>query len=162
MKMRTPSIQRMLLAAALILLTGCGTAFREPTVTLQDVRLAGIGARGGTLMVDVEVMNPNRFALSTDRLRYQLAIAQTGRDTTWFDLATGLYEEPISIGPGQTGYLRVPVEFTYTGLGGAAASIMRAGTFNYRATGSVDLRTPVGTYQVPFRRSGMVSLLGVQ
>jgi LEA14-like dessication related protein len=160
--MLTRPIRRTILAAALLLLTGCGSAFREPTVTLQDVRIAGIGATGGTLMVDVEVMNPNRFALSTDRLRYQLAIADTRRDTTWLDLAAGTYEEPISIGPGQTGYIRVPVEFSYAGLGGAAVSIMRAGTFNYRATGFVDLRTPVGTYEVPFRRGGMVSLLGVQ
>jgi hypothetical protein len=54
------------------------------------------------------------------------------------------------------------VEFTYTGLGGAATSLLRAGTFNYRATGTVDVRTPLGSYDIPFRRGGMVTLLGAR
>jgi LEA14-like dessication related protein len=154
--------------AAVVLLLGLAACtsrvFRQPNVTLETVQLAGLGLRGGTLLVNLEVTNPNRFALSANQLRYQLAIADTEatRDTTWFDLASGTHPEQFTVGPGQTANVQVPIEFTYAGLGGAAASVLRAGTFNYRATGVVDVRTPVGTYEVPFRRGGMVSLLGTR
>lgn len=152
-------------AAVLLLATlgACGgSVFRQPEVSLENVHLAGLGLRGGTLMVNVEVTNPNRFALSANQLRYQLAIADTesSRDTTWLDLASGTYAEQFTVGGGQTAQVQVPIEFTYAGLGGAASSVLRAGTFSYRATGIVDVRTPVGTHEVPFRRAGIVTLLG--
>jgi len=154
-----------LLAGTFLLVAGCATAgFRQPEVTLENVQLAGLGFRGGTLIVHLEVTNPNRFALTSNQLRYQLAIADTesSRDTTWLDLASGTFAEPFSVAARGTEYLQFPVEFTYAGLGGAAASLLRVGTFNYRASGTVDVRTPVGSYEVPFRRSGMVSLLSTR
>lgn len=154
---------RSIVGSALILaLAACGTAFQQPEVRLEGVQLAGLGLRGGTLMVNVEITNPNRFTLSANELHYQLAIADTEAtsDTTWVDLASGTYAEPFAVGGGATERVQVPVEFTYAGLGGAASSILRAGTFNYRATGTVDVRTPLGSREVPFRRGGMVTLLG--
>jgi LEA14-like dessication related protein len=157
------TLARFYFLFGLLLLAGCGSrVFQEPQVTLQSVHLAGLGLRGGTLMVNVEITNPNRFALSASEVRYQLAIADTDspRDTAWVDLASGRYAEPMSVGSGQTEIFQVPVEFSYTGLGGAGASLLRAGTFNYRASGVVDVRTPVGSYEIPFRRGGMVTLMG--
>lgn len=144
-------------------LTGCGGAvFTQPEVTLRDVQLAGLGLRGGTLLVDVQISNPNRFALSANSLDYELSIAdaEAPGDTVWYDFASGRYEEDFSVGAGETGSVQIPVEFSYSGLGGAASSLLRAGTFNYRATGMVDVRTPLGSREVPFRRRGMISLLG--
>lgn len=148
--------------ALLALVTGCGSVFEQPQVNLQSVQLAGLGLRGGTLLVNLQIMNPNNFTLSANQLEYQLAIADTEvtNDTTWLDLANGLYTEPFSVGGGATENVQIPVEFTYSSLGGAATSILRAGTFSYRATGKVEVRTPLGTREVPFRRGGMVSLLG--
>lgn len=139
----------------------CGRAFQQPEVALQSVQLAGLGLRGGTLMVNLEITNPNRFSLTANELDYLISIAQTetAGDTTWFDLASGTHAESFTVGASDTGTLQVPVEFTYSGLGGAAASLLRAGTFNYRAIGTVDVRTPVGSFDVPFRRGGTVTLL---
>lgn len=144
-------------------LAACGGGvFQQPQVTLQNVQVAGLGLRGGTLMVNLQIANPNRFALNANELEYQVAIAETDSpsDTTWIDLASGVYAEPFSVGAGATEVVQIPIEFTYSGLGGAASSVLRAGTFNYRATGTVEVRTPLGTREVPFRRGGMVSLLG--
>ena len=155
---------RLLVGILLILaVPACGSgAFQQPDVRLEGVQLAGLGLRGGTLMVNVEITNPNRFSLSANQLHYQLAIAdnESTRDTVWVDLASGTYDEPFSVSAGATERVQIPVEFTYAGLGGAASSILRAGTFNYRATGTVDVRTPLGSREVPFRRGGMVTLLG--
>ena len=115
-------------------------------------------------MVNVAIQNPNPFTLSAEQVRYSVSIADTGTpsDTTWMDLATGVYEEDFSVAGGETESVQVPVEFTYAGLGSAASSLLRAGTFTYRASGAVDVRTPLGGYEVPFERDGMVTLLGAR
>lgn len=154
------------LAVALVAgLAGCGGGvFTQPEVSLSNVELAGLGLRGGTLLVDVQITNPNRFSLSANSLDYELSIAdaddEVPGDTIWYDFASGRYDEDFTVGAGATESVQIPVEFSYSGLGGAASSLLRAGTFNYRATGMVDVRTPLGSREVPFRRRGMISLLG--
>ena len=143
-------------------LTACASAiYQQPRVTLENVHIAGLGLRGGTLVVNLEVTNPNRFALNAEQLEYQVEISdrESAADSTWVDLTSGVYDEPFSVAAGATEMVEIPIEFSYSGLGGAASSLMRAGTFSYRATGTVDVRTPLGRYEVPFRRGGMVSLL---
>lgn len=163
--MRVARISSLVAATLLLTLAACGRGiFQQPEVTLQNVQLAGLGLRGGTLIVDVHVANPNRFALNATQLDYELSIADSNipGDTTWMDLASGTYAEPFSVGAGEAQSVQIPVEFSYTGLGGAAGSLLRAGTFSYRAEGTVDVRTPLGSYDVPFRRGGTVTLLGTR
>ena len=162
--MGTSRSQRIVLSLlAALLLSACGgRVFRQPQVTLENVQIAGLGLRGGTLLVSLQVFNPNRFALNANQLNYALQLnnPQTPGDTTWLDFAEGTYEEPFSVAAGDTGRVEIPVEFTYAGLGGAAGSLMRSGTFTYRASGTVDVRTALGSYAVPFNRRGTVTLLG--
>lgn len=157
---RTRAVWLVLFA---VLLGACGgRVFRQPQVTLESVQLGGLGLRGGTLLVSLEVVNPNRFALNANELTYalQLSDPEAAGDTAWLDFANGTYDQPFSVGAGDTARVEIPVEFTYSGLGGAAGSLLRSGTFTYRATGSVDVRTPLGSYDVPFSRRGTVTLMG--
>lgn len=164
--MRVRSSARAALALlAVFLLASCGSfGFRQPRVTLEGMQLAGLGLRGGTLMVNLRVENPNAFSLNAQRLRYDLAVrdADAAGDSAYIPFATGTYEQPFSVGGGETRTVQIPVEFSYGGLGGAASSILRAGTFNYRANGSVDVDTPIGTRTVPFTKRGMVTMSGVR
>lgn len=152
----------LLLAVALIASACGGRVFKQPQVTLENVQIGGLGLRGGTLIVNLQVANPNPFALNADQLTYDLALADPEEqgDSAWIDFARGTHEQSFSVGSGDTATVQVPVEFTYAGLGGAANALLRNGTFSYRATGSVDVRTPLGTYAVPFRKRGTVTLLG--
>lgn len=157
---------RFRLGALLVLVTllaACGgRVFKQPQVTLDNVQIGGLGLRGGTLLVNLRVVNPNAFALNADRLAYDLALANPGEesDSAWIDFASGTHEESFSVASGDTATVQVPVDFTYAGLGGAANALLRNGTFGYRAKGSVDVRTPLGTYAVPFSKRGTVTLLG--
>jgi LEA14-like dessication related protein len=164
--MRHPALLRSTLALALSLLaSGCaGSVFNQPEVTLETVQVGGLGLRGGTLLVSLQVINPNRFALNADQLNYQLSLrdADETADTTWVDFATGSYDERFSVPARDTAVVQIPVEFTYSGLGAAAGSLLRAGTFTYRASGTVDVRTPLGRHEVPFRKRGTVTLLSSQ
>jgi LEA14-like dessication related protein len=161
---RISSFRSALLLLLLGLVVACGSVFNEPEVTLQTVQVGGLGIRGGTLLVSVQVINPNSFSLSADQLSYQLSVSdpEQPEDTTWIDFASGTYDQGFSVGARDTAVVQVPVEFSYAALGAAAGSIARAGTFTYRASGTVDVRTPLGTRQVPFRKRGTVALLGAQ
>lgn len=152
-------------AAVLLVATlaACGgSVFRQPQVTLDNVRLGGLGLTGGTLLVSLEVINPNRFALNANELRYELSLSDPDEasDTTWIPFAEGTYDQPFSVPSGDTARVQIPIEFTYAGIGSAANSLLRRGTFTYRARGTVDLRTPLGGYDVPFSKRGTVTLLG--
>lgn len=151
------------LSLLLLSAPGCGSAaFEQPEVTLQGVRIAGLGMRGGTLLVNLAIQNPNPYALAANSVRYDVAVAdmQPTGDTTWVALAAGAYDQQLSVRPGETAEVEVPVEFTYAGLGGAASSLLQSGTFAYRATGVVDVSTPIGVREFPFRRDGVVALTG--
>lgn len=157
---RFPHVMIILLA---VLLAGCGSAlFQEPDVDLEGVQLGGLGLRGGTLIVNLRIVNPNRFTLSADELTYDLAVADPDEpgDSSWIDFASGTYEESFSVGARDTSMVQIPIEFSYSALGSAASSILSAGTFDYRASGSVSVGTPVGRYEIPFKKRGIVTLMG--
>jgi LEA14-like dessication related protein len=150
--------------AAVVLLAGCGSIVHQPKVTLENVQIGGLGLRGGTLLVNLRVENPNGFTLSANQLTYDLAIrdpeASASPDTSWIDFANGVYDQPFSVGGHETRTVQVPVEFSYSGLGSASSALLRNGTFTYRARGSVDVKTPLGTQAVPFTKRGTFSMMG--
>lgn len=152
-----------LLVALALVASGCGSSvFQQPEVTLENVQIGGLGLSGGTLLVEVEVVNPNRFALTANQLSYDLELRRPGEsgDTIWIDFASGVFDESFTVAAGDTGRVQIPVEFSYAAIGSAANSLLRSGTFAYRARGTVDVRTPIGNRGVPFTRQGTVSLLG--
>lgn len=160
------ALTRGLPVLLLLLLAACGgSTVRQPEVTLEGVQLGGLGLRGGTLLVNVKVYNPNRFALNANELRYDLSISQDAagaQDADWVDFASGTYDRSFAVGGRDTAHVQIPVEFSYSGFGSAASSILRSGTFTYRANGEVDVRTPLGTFAVPFNRRGTVTMAGVR
>lgn len=158
-------LRAFVVASLGVLLGGCASAlYEQPEVTLEAVQVAGLGLRGGTLLVDIQVVNPNRFALNANQLQYELALSDpaAGADTTWVDFAKGTYDQPFSVGAGATERVQIPVEFSYSGISAAGGSILNRGTLAYRATGSVDVRTPIGTRQVPFRKRGTFTMAGMR
>ena len=162
---RSRTMRRLVGVGLALLATGCGGAiFKQPEITLESVQIGGLGLSGGTLVVDLQVVNPNRFNLSSNRLNYELDLRseEADSDTSWVDFANGAYEQPFTVRGGETAHVQIPVSFSYSGLGAAAGSMLRRGTFTYRASGTADVRTPLGTHQVPFRKTGTVTLLGTR
>jgi LEA14-like dessication related protein len=162
---RFRTVRGVLAVGLALAATGCGgSIFKQPEITLESVQIGGLGLSGGTLVVDLQVVNPNRFALSSNRLAYELDLREEegGSDSTWVDFANGTYEQPFTVRGGETAHVQIPVSFSYSGLGAAAGTMLRRGTFTYRASGTADVRTPLGTHQVPFRKTGTVTLLGTR
>jgi LEA14-like dessication related protein len=157
--MRIPSTFRHAAPAALsaALLAGCATlgrqVFEQPVVTFKDVSVRGIGLQGGSLDVLLNVYNPNRFKLDATRLTYRVLVDSVA-------LGTGALDQQFVVQSGDSAVVRLPVQFSFAGLGAVGRQLLRAGAVNYRVLGDVTVSTPIGSFTRPFDRTGQFTSLG--
>jgi LEA14-like dessication related protein len=143
--------------AAALAVSACSGAVRRPEIELEGVTLGSVGFSGGTLVANIRVHNPNRFTLRAQNLRYQLFLrknAAATADSAWTRFADGVYPDTLTVHAGQTRTFGIPISFSFGQLAGAGRSLMDYGRVDYRAEGTVDVRTPVGLRNVPFHKNG--------
>ena len=145
----------MAVAVAVAGTAACKTVGRqmlkEPVVTLQDVRLVGAGMTGGTLDIMLNVYNPNDFRLDGSRITYRVFIDSTS-------LGGGSLDQKFTVPNGDSTQIKLPMTFTYAGLGAAARQLQNQGSVNYRVTGEIEVATPIGTFTRPYDQSGRYSV----
>ncbi len=155
--MATSTRTRAASVLALTLLAGCATlgrqVFEAPVVNFKDLRVNGLGLQGGSIDVLLNVYNPNRFNLNATRLTYRLMVDSV-------PLGTGALDQRFVVQSGDSAEVRLPVAFTYSGLGAAGRQLMRSGTVNYRVLGDVTVATPLGNFTRPFDRTGHFTSFG--
>lgn len=127
--------------------------FQQPRVSVQDVRLTGIGLTGGSLDVLVNVDNPNDFRLDATRMTYRLLI-----DT--LPLANGIVGSPFTVDAKRSNQVRIPVNFTFAGLAAAGRTLLNTGSAPYTVTGDVTVGTPLGNFTLPYSSTGRITSLG--
>ncbi|HET7457551.1 MAG TPA: LEA type 2 family protein [Gemmatimonadaceae bacterium] len=136
--------------------SGCASlgrqVFKEPVVNFQQLSINGLGLTGGSLDVVLSVYNPNNFKLDATRLTYNLMI-----DSVRF--GTGALDQKFTVQSGDSTIVRLPVAFTYAGIGEAGRQLINTGTVNYRVTGDVTVGTPLGSFTRPYDRSGRYTAL---
>lgn len=141
----------LLAASTALLLAGCAalgrSTFREPVVTLRSVAVTGVSLAGGSMEVELQVANPNRYALDAPALRYRL-------DVDTVQVATGELEGRFRVEARDSAVVRLPLQFTFRGLGAAGRSLLLSGTVPYRVRGDLTVSTPLGTFTQPFDRAG--------
>ncbi len=138
-------------------LAGCATigrqVFNQPIVTFKDVRFNGLGLQGGSVDVILNVYNPNHYGLSAQRLDYQVLVDST-------QLGTGAITQSFGVGGNDSSEVRLPVTFSYSGLGSAGRALMSRGVVNYRVLGNITVGTPLGKFTRPFDRTGQYNSIG--
>jgi LEA14-like dessication related protein len=146
----------------LLAITQACSPYRKPTIELEGIELGSVGLSGGTLLVNVRVENPNSVGFRAQNLAYELFL-RTPRDSTdqqgWERVRAGTYEEDIVIRARETRTVQIPVEFRLSDLGPVASQVMRTGRFDYRVSGTVDVRAAGRSRTVPFRKTGSMSLM---
>ena len=150
-----------LAAAALvaIALAGCASlgalgGFKEPIVSFKDLRVRGLGLTGGSLDAYLNVYNPNGFRLDATRLTYKVTV---GNDA---QLGTGVLDSRFTVQDKDSTTVRIPIDFTYAGIGAAARQMMQSGSVPYNVAGDVTVATPVGNFTVPYSGTGRFSAFG--
>jgi LEA14-like dessication related protein len=142
---------------AVFAIAGCASlglgGFQQPVVTFKDLRVRGLGLSGGSLDAYLNVYNPNGFKLDATRLTYTVSVDQN-------QLGTGALDSRFTVQDKDSTTVRIPIEFTYAGIGGAARQMMQSGSVPYTVTGDVTVATPVGNFTVPYSGTGRFSAFG--
>lgn len=145
---RMGALVLVMVAVALSACASLGRAvFREPVVDFRELRVNGLGVSGGSLDLVLGVYNPNNFQLQATRFTYRLVMDSV-------HVADGALDETFVVQSGDTSLVRIPVSFTYAGLGQAASQLIRSGTVNYRVVGDVTVATPLGNFTRPYDQAG--------
>lgn len=150
-------MKRLAVVALALAVAACSAlgraAFQNPIVNLRDVRVLGLGTQGGNLEVQLSVYNPNNYRLDATRLTYRVFVGDS------VGVANGAIDTQTSVQAGDSTVVRVPVAFTYSGVGAAAMQLMRTGSVNYRVAGDVTVGSVVGNFTVPYNATGQFNAL---
>lgn len=151
-------MKKIAVVAVALTLAGCSAlgraAFQNPVVSLRDVRVLGLGTTGGQLEVQLGVYNPNQYRLDATRLTYRVFVGDS------VGVASGALDTQTTVQAGDSTIVRVPIAFTYSGVGAAAMQLMRTGSVTYRVGGDVTVGSPVGNFTVPYNTTGQFNTMG--
>ncbi len=139
------------LSGSFVLMTGCASlvekVVQEPKVTFAGVDVRDFKQEGGTVLVRLQVENPNSFALKIDDLKYELEVG--GKH-----LSTGQLAEPASVkGNGKT-IVPIPIPIKFNDLFASAMDFIQKRTTKYRVKGEARF----GLINVPFDQKGDLKL----
>jgi LEA14-like dessication related protein len=145
--------------AVVLALTGCATlgalgGFKEPIVNFKNVEIKGLGLTGGSVDIVLSVYNPNGFKLEGTRLTYNL---QAGDNV---QVGTGVLDSRFTVQDRDSTIIRLPLDFTYSGIGSVGRSILNTGSVNWRVLGDLTVATPIGNFTRPYDRTGRFTASG--
>ena len=155
--MRIPKF--LTIIAAVGLLTGCATVlqqlqFSRPSLDLESIQVTGFSLAGGSVDLILDVFNPNSYDLNTMRVEVGIDLEGTHfGDVSW--------EEPVTLPSEEHATVRVPLSFTWSGIGAGARGILTKGGVNYALDTRLFLDTPLGDRAVGFETTGEVPLLEI-
>lgn len=145
-------MRKLVVLALTLTAVACSTlgraAFQNPVVNLRDVRVLGLGTSGGQLEVQLGVYNPNSYRLDATRFTYRVFVGDS------VGLANGILDTRQTVQASDSTIIKIPVSFTYAGLGAAASQLLRTGAVNYKVAGDVTVGSAVGNFTVPYTASG--------
>lgn len=142
-----------LFAATAIGCASIGRAvFREPVVTYKDAVITGLGLSGGNLEVVLSIYNPNSFRLDGTGLTYRIAV-----DSVPF--GDGSLSDRFTVQEGDSTVVRLPLSFTYAGVGQAGRQLIQTGSVNYTVSGDITVGTPIGTFTRPYSGRGRLTTM---
>ena len=149
-------MKRITLSLLLVTATACASlgraVFREPVVTYKDAVITGLGISGGTLEVALSIYNPNSFRLDGTGLTYRIAV-----DSVPF--GNGMLGDRFAVQQGDSTTVRLPLSFTYAGVGQAGRQLIQTGSVNYTVSGDIMVSTPIGNFTRPYSGRGRLTTI---
>lgn len=148
-----------LLTLLTLALAGCAALIRPPEVSVQAVRVKSVTLSGGTVTLDLRLSNPNNFELKGTAIDYTVRVAEQGAENPrWFDLASGVREDPLTLPALGSTTLYLSLRFDWLAVGAAVRELLDKRRLDYQVEGAVRVEMPGGLRRVPFRQSGKLSV----
>ncbi len=123
-------------------------AIQTPEIEPRDVSLENLTLSGLELMVELDLTNPNDFALPLTQMDWSL-------DLSGSPLADGVArvrgEEVPALGRAR---VDVPVKVSFGRVADTALTVLQKRRINYRIYGDLGFDTPLGMLAFPFEDEG--------
>ncbi|HEY3446668.1 MAG TPA: LEA type 2 family protein [Myxococcales bacterium] len=137
---------RLLLVLALALFaTGC--AFNKPTLRFKDARATEVDLEGATLQLTFALKNPNPIGFKLDTIRYKLEVE--GKH-----VVSGQPPEGVTVAAQGSSDLVFPARIKFLDIVPTVDALLKKNKVNYRASGAVGIRTPIGPLELPMSYEG--------
>ncbi len=123
--------------------------FEEPDVSLEAIEITGLDLSGVSLVLWLDVFNPNDYDLRTTRVEADLELegSRFGR---------AQLSEAAVLGAGLHTRVGVPAEFSWQGLGAGARGLLERGSVRYQLDTRLRVETSFGGRNLTLRRRGEV------
>ncbi len=154
------SSMKTVLAFGLIATAACASSqsgpepMYRPEVSVNEVRLSGVGLSGGSMNIDLQLRNPNRFRIEAPIINYRVLV-----DTV--EIGSGVYQGDFSLRGRRSTEIRIPVRFKYSDIGPTGRALLTSGTVEYRIVGDVTAGSSYGPVAGPYDRSGEFSTMSM-
>jgi len=146
-------VARLALSMAFLFLDGCATIgqlrFERPEFDLTAVRVDGLGLRGGSLTLVLDVTNPNTYDLRTGQVDLALDLADARFGEAFLGRATTFEAGGVTT-------IEIPLSFTWAGVGAGARSLLEQGSVRYSLETRLTVGTPLGDRSVEMTTRGTV------
>ncbi|MCL2102954.1 MAG: LEA type 2 family protein [Syntrophorhabdaceae bacterium] len=144
------------LSALLLFLPSCRALVREvfktPKVRVVSVKLSDnpfLTKDALDLVIHLEVLNPNSYALSVSQAVYSVTIGKR-------ELISGEKNEQVRLEPSQETTVMVPITLNPGSFRAALNEIIEARAVPYEFNGSLEVDAPlVGIVRAPFSKTGV-------
>lgn len=138
------------LILAALMLAGCAALkdqFKEPSVSVQDLRIRSVSLTDMTLDFDLGIDNPNPMGIAMSGLSYRLEL----QDRPMFE---GRTQERVKVAANGSSRVTLPFTLSYEDLAGGFDAILKNKSLPYSLTGDIDL----GLFSLPYSRRGELKL----
>ena len=149
-------MKRLALALVMLSAVACASVgraiFREPVVTYRDAIITGLGLTGGSVEVQLSIYNHNSFRLDGTGITYRIAVDSV-------PVGNGSLAERFSVQEGDSTTVRLPLSFSYSGVGNAGRQLIQTGSVNYTVSGDITVATPIGSFTRPYSGRGRLTTI---
>ncbi|UCF20880.1 MAG: LEA type 2 family protein [Gemmatimonadota bacterium] len=143
------------LLACALLACSCATfqqlRFEKPALELEALEIASFGLSDVSLVLWLDVYNPNDYEIRTTRVEVALDLEET-------HFGSALLEQSVRLPAASHTSVRVPAKFTWEGVGAGARALLERGAVTYSLETKLRVDTSVGGRTLSFRNRGEVPI----
>lgn len=134
------------------ILTSCLNWIMEvPSFTIRGVTLRPVSFTGMSLLLDIDVRNPNFFDLKFKSFEYTVYLKNE-------PIGNGSLENELLIPSSSTTRIKVPLTASFKDLSGSLKTILTEEDLPYKIAGKVTVNTVFGSRRFDFSNEGHINL----
>ena len=143
----------LLLCIPLLLVSCLSWIMEKPTFTLQEITLSPRSLTEMSLLLVIEVDNPNHFDFTLKSLEYNVYLTDE-------NIGKGCLEKEYLISSSSKTRIQVPIDIKFKNLGGSLKAVLMSHNLPYRIEGNARIKMVFENVHFPFSNEGRINLNG--